>query len=187
MSNLKQIGLGMTQYTQDYDEHYPQGNWVYPGNTVNASTNVPWEIVIQPYLKSSQIFDCPSSTIAKYSLTSPSTAASVGYNFWLAFPSASAPIHSLALSAFKTPSETLMLADGEEYMIRGISHTNANVFKIGNGTTRHLEGGNICFYDGHVKWLPGSKIPLLPDGKANIGDLSSLPNSADAYTFWVGQ
>ena len=44
-SNLKQIGLGLMQYIQDYDESMPFENW----NTVT-----------QPYLKSTQIFDCPS-------------------------------------------------------------------------------------------------------------------------------
>ena len=50
-SNLKQIGLGMFQYTQDYDERFP----IY-GSTYELG----WASVLQPYLKSSQIFQCPS-------------------------------------------------------------------------------------------------------------------------------
>src|SRR5687768_3857109 len=53
-SNLKQIGIGLMQYTQDYDERFPvrlatggNGNYVVP---------------IMPYVKSVQVFKCPSDT-----------------------------------------------------------------------------------------------------------------------------
>ena len=55
-SNLKQIGLGILQYTQDYDEKYPAGFMPTGG------VNVPWPVVIQPYIKSVQLFRCPSNT-----------------------------------------------------------------------------------------------------------------------------
>ena len=54
-SNLKQIGLGILQYAQDYDERFPgrvTGNG-YEGRS--------WRRVIQPYVKSSQLFSCPSN------------------------------------------------------------------------------------------------------------------------------
>ncbi len=57
-SNLKQIGLGFAQYTQDYDETYPlsrTGQLNVPSNRHDA-----WWDVLQPYLKSTQIFQCPS-------------------------------------------------------------------------------------------------------------------------------
>ena len=47
-SNLKQIGLGVLQYTQDYDEFYPM--FIQYGGT-NA-TQQGWAQVIQPYIKS---------------------------------------------------------------------------------------------------------------------------------------
>ena len=51
-SNLKQIGLGFEQYKNDYDQFYP-------GSVVN---NISWSTLIDPYLKSEQIFVCPSSS-----------------------------------------------------------------------------------------------------------------------------
>jgi len=86
MSNLKQIGIGIMQYTQDYDETYPQ---YVPGKvTHNAKTNRPtagvppkvpsqlfvtndgdtwnddywvtWMDSVYPYAKSLQVFQCPS-------------------------------------------------------------------------------------------------------------------------------
>ncbi|MBC8138067.1 MAG: DUF1559 domain-containing protein [Fibrella sp.] len=68
LSNFKQIGLGIIQYTQDYDETYPLGG---------RADGVEWSTIIQPYLKnglkggnapgttesynySGGIFHCPS-------------------------------------------------------------------------------------------------------------------------------
>lgn len=54
-SNLKQIGLGIMQYTQDYDEKYLQR--YYDDGT---GKSLYWGQAIQPYVKSTQIFVCPS-------------------------------------------------------------------------------------------------------------------------------
>lgn len=49
LSNMKQIGTATIMYAQDYDESIYRG-----GNT--------WPISMLPYIKSNQIFVCPSST-----------------------------------------------------------------------------------------------------------------------------
>ncbi len=52
-SNLKQIGLGILQYTQDYDETFP--------NVVsNSDPFHGWVQLVNPYIKSYQLFQCPS-------------------------------------------------------------------------------------------------------------------------------
>jgi prepilin-type N-terminal cleavage/methylation domain-containing protein/prepilin-type processing-associated H-X9-DG protein len=59
-SNLKQLGLAIIQYTQDYDESYP-GAWKgINGNTSN-STRTEWEENIYSYVKSANVYDCPDS------------------------------------------------------------------------------------------------------------------------------
>jgi prepilin-type N-terminal cleavage/methylation domain-containing protein/prepilin-type processing-associated H-X9-DG protein len=58
-SNLKQIGLGIVQYTQDYDEKFAPGL----GNDWSATS---WAVVVQPYMKSLQVFRCPSSSQGTY-------------------------------------------------------------------------------------------------------------------------
>ncbi|RYX83588.1 DUF1559 domain-containing protein [bacterium] len=57
-SNMKQIGLGIMQYTQDYDEKYP-GNGTYNLPTGETAT---WDLRIQPYIKSVQLLACPSDS-----------------------------------------------------------------------------------------------------------------------------
>ncbi len=66
-SNLKQIGLGLIQYSQDYDEVLI-ADW-YSGTTSPGNTYAPgqaqigykWMDAAYPYIKSQQIFICPSA------------------------------------------------------------------------------------------------------------------------------
>lgn len=52
-SNLKQIGLAVMQYLQDYDETYPIAN-------LYSTPQRFWYNVIDPYAKSKQVFTCPN-------------------------------------------------------------------------------------------------------------------------------
>ena len=76
-SNLKQIGLGIMQYTQDYDERIPMSVFVQTGQGSKFSTDdyVLWADAIQPYVKSVQLFVCPSNSVAN-SPNPPLTALS---------------------------------------------------------------------------------------------------------------
>jgi prepilin-type N-terminal cleavage/methylation domain-containing protein len=55
-SNLKQVGLALLQYTQDYDERFPMGTIVEPSPYLGRG----WAGQIMPYLKSVGILRCPS-------------------------------------------------------------------------------------------------------------------------------
>jgi prepilin-type N-terminal cleavage/methylation domain-containing protein/prepilin-type processing-associated H-X9-DG protein len=66
-SNLKQIGLGIAQYTQDYDEMMMR-SFYGPGNGIsdsNTTTIYKWMDAAYPYIKSEQIYSCPSDTVNK--------------------------------------------------------------------------------------------------------------------------
>jgi len=45
ISNMKQLGLGMCGYVQDYDEQFPMDHWVV------GSTDINWFGAIYPYIK----------------------------------------------------------------------------------------------------------------------------------------
>jgi len=51
LSNTKQMSLAVLQYIQDYDENYPMG--------VQNDWNNSWPVLVQPYVKSIQVFRCP--------------------------------------------------------------------------------------------------------------------------------
>lgn len=60
LSNIKQLTLGWVQYSQDYDESFPQWLWAnnYSAGTNNATTL--WCNAIFPYVKNVQVYQCPS-------------------------------------------------------------------------------------------------------------------------------
>jgi prepilin-type N-terminal cleavage/methylation domain-containing protein/prepilin-type processing-associated H-X9-DG protein len=65
-SNLKQLGLGFMQYTQDYDEKLPMA-WGYTASWGGTNPETCWDIGIKPYVgqavgwgQSPGIFICPS-------------------------------------------------------------------------------------------------------------------------------
>jgi len=68
LSNMKQIGLGMSMYVQDYDETFPHSPWnTQPvGTTDNDSGNAnyksrfAWIWQLYPYTKNRAIWVCPS-------------------------------------------------------------------------------------------------------------------------------
>lgn len=162
-SNLKQIALGIFMYAQDFDEHIPVPAF--------ASTAVyGWANALQPYLRSTQIFQCPSEN------TPPNPGPSVnGYtDYWI-----NASAAGLTDAQFVAPSLTVLLGDGDGtnpssgssygsssryYMLAGANNavtaaatctteltTPVNAVTDA-GASRHLDGGNYAFADGHVKW-----------------------------------
>jgi len=143
-SNEKQIALGFKQYIQDYDEHYPA---VGPNGTSGILNNAGgWADSLQSYLKSSQIFQCPSETNA-YVSANPEQV-DYGYN---------ATVAGNSEAAFNNSSNTVLQFEGNQNAgtaQTASSNNTANVY-----TGRHLDGSNYSFVDGHVKWLQSTQFP----------------------------
>ncbi|MDR3709694.1 MAG: DUF1559 domain-containing protein [Capsulimonadaceae bacterium] len=72
LSNLKQIGLGYTQYEQDYDETVPCGDNGY-------GFGMGWAGMIYPYVKSAQVFLCPDDQGPGDVISYAANANMVGY------------------------------------------------------------------------------------------------------------
>jgi prepilin-type N-terminal cleavage/methylation domain-containing protein/prepilin-type processing-associated H-X9-DG protein len=63
-SNLKQIGLAMMQYTQDFDETFPRtyfGQGRRQENPTPTDCYRSWHDVIYPYVKNEAVFVCPAA------------------------------------------------------------------------------------------------------------------------------
>ncbi len=73
LSNTKQLGLGILQYVQDYDNLYPIGN---ASATPSLTNGRGYAAAIFPYVKSDQIFVCPSDTG-----TTANPVATISYGF----------------------------------------------------------------------------------------------------------
>ena len=70
VSNMKQVGLAMMQYVQDYDETYPLSLYAYY-SPLAGGQQAEWSTVISPYIKAGDlthrnggVFSCPSFPVA---------------------------------------------------------------------------------------------------------------------------
>ena len=179
-SNLKQIALAFKQYTQDYDERYPMKHWMtdtYTGVAPDGSTctgggvdcpGTGWSVLIQPYLKSHQILQCPSES-HRGSTSADATgqgATDVGftdyaYNYQLSpNPKANPGKHESQLT---NSANTVLALDwistvAQSYTWYVNSVVGSDQAAKSAAIRRHLEGANYAFCDGHVKWLKPEKI-----------------------------
>jgi len=156
-SNEKQLALGFMMYTQDYDERFPQ-HWGYYWS--GGSAAFPWSLAILPYVKSNQLFFCPSDANASHnSSNSVSTGnVSYGYNYAFLAMSGSYPVVPSSLnllSSIKYPSETLLLGDTGLNAVGYVIHWSTSTYLPRDV---HLEGCNFAFVDGHVKWMKAGPV-----------------------------
>ena len=169
-SNLKQIGLGILQYTQDYDETLPGARQ----NQVAGEVHPTWRGLAQPYLKSKQIFKCPSrSTIQRSSEDQPNSqpiddSILMSYNAFAlnlnGLPNATnrramvmyGGSNQRKLSEFASISTVPMVGETNQNQ----AHMELN-FTLGNNTN-HLGTWNVLFADGHVKAGKATALCTLP-------------------------
>jgi prepilin-type N-terminal cleavage/methylation domain-containing protein/prepilin-type processing-associated H-X9-DG protein len=188
-SNLKQMALGVKQYIQDYDERYPQVDFT---GAASPDGSRGWTVALQPYLKSTQILQCPSDA-----QKAVSTATTLGYSdYWY-----NANLAGQHEARFTAVAVTILTGDGDGTTAESTGNfamtfngaeandsTALNVDNdslnytvnfvtlgdlaypattIPNSTQKHLEGANYSFADGHVKWYRQDKIT---DVAASVGD-----------------
>ena len=86
LSNMKQIGLGVIQYTQDYDEQFaPESTTTLYGEVFNFADPTVYSAYpnflgsLIPYIKNTQIFACPSTLDAGTAPYIPTTVSSTNY------------------------------------------------------------------------------------------------------------
>ncbi len=66
LSNLKQLGMGITMYRSDWDSRGPFTGWPpsfsgqFNVHSPNSVYDQDWQISIQPYLKNALVLHCPS-------------------------------------------------------------------------------------------------------------------------------
>lgn len=166
-SNLKQIGLGVLQYKQDYDEKYPivywsttTSKWVPSVGYLNTAS--------YPYVKSGQLYRCPSNTglgnlfsldpnnPQSYPTGSPITHYTIN-SYVSNAGTLTAPV-AVSDAIIPEPSTTIMIMDMTVTNARAavIDSWGAQIFPEDSATQRqgflHLDGANYLYIDGHVKW-----------------------------------
>ena len=182
LSNLKQVGLGVMMYTQDYDEKYPRA--IQKNERVLEIDGIKdasfsgdrawyWMKIIYPYIKSVQVFRCPSSS------SEDVTQGNYGANRTVMGYYSDA---TQSLASVDSPASTYMIMDSGAYMIQasraasspnsywyfpgtsqfvgdsasdlGMTGWRIHDFEVG----RHFDGANMSFADGHAKWLKSQTV-----------------------------
>ncbi len=198
ISNLKQINLGMMQYTQDYDERYP--NYSYYDNTSTPGVVAPgpenggswyptaaatywfWQNMIYPYVKSVQVFICPSSPLAGEKYRAPTSfygpyMGHYGINASTGFiPTGRYGQAGPKITVVVAPAKTYLFAEASNYVTSwdhadgpAVSNNDympgvCRLFPTSTATAkdcwngRHFDGMSVGFADGHVKWLKAETL-----------------------------
>ncbi len=147
-SNLKQIGLAIYMYAQDYDETF-QGRkkgWGYtPGYTETT-----WHVLLQPYIKNWQIYVCPSIGVASYS-TRDGIKSSYGMSACIAGDYGGNP-----LALIEYPAQKIIVKDSRCCGTNTPLCTCPGI--VSSQVYPHNDGANCLYVDGHVKWHKDQEI-----------------------------
>jgi prepilin-type N-terminal cleavage/methylation domain-containing protein/prepilin-type processing-associated H-X9-DG protein len=180
-SDERQLGLAFAQYIQDNDETMPpesdgdygvgRVSWIVYDLPVSAGMDRqvfhPEQGSIYPYVKSKQVYVCPDDN------------ANFGNSFSINGCLFSQPLPELdnwrtgkRLAAIDNPTGTLLLAEEASTTLLSSDDGFLNLNWNNTISSRHTNGSNIVFVDGHVKWYLTSVVHQLgfqtgnPNGEA---------------------
>jgi prepilin-type N-terminal cleavage/methylation domain-containing protein/prepilin-type processing-associated H-X9-DG protein len=168
-SNVRQLGLASHMYAQDYDELLPFDHYACNSPSPSHALLISQ---IMPYLKNSQILYCPSAP--KMGLADiVSSAANIGannigyyYYSWDAVPSTCPAMgNSTWLAKVFLPTKvgwtTARVMDESwdtSYWLWSdifCAPTQKNIHESSFGSI------NVCFMDGHVKFMPQQTVAVF--------------------------
>ena len=194
LSNVKQLGLGMVMYAQDYDERFCDlltGRDSYPANQCWQ-----WYKVIEPYLKNTQVLKCPSDDISSVSYGGVREvlgyAGGIGYVAadFAPYADPEQPGYGMSIGGMTVPAETIIIIDStywtcqRAYWERTDNASSPNAAKAAEYNhayyvvdSRHNGGANAAYADGHSKWVKQG-IQNCPRAHAN-----PIAGAGDWYSY----
>jgi prepilin-type processing-associated H-X9-DG protein len=204
MSNEKQLGLGLLEYTQDYDEIMPA---CYKGAPQT------WAGRVMPYIKSTSILTCPADQTQSDGTVKPSSKV-VSYALNSNFRDKSTDGVKRAdcgmkLADFESPAHTVTFFEvaGAQVQLSLSDEGTTNYTKTpptkmlspagdGNGSgpewgyagkstspityavERHQQGANFAACDGHVIWSLPDLVSTGTDNPSSTGLQGNPPDAA---------
>ena len=150
LSNMKQIGLALTQYMSDYDQKI-----VYNRNATivigGASETILWQRALEPYCKNWQMFECPSRPGRWVSACATSAWPSMpDVKYGLSAYVMNGHLSGVAEGTISLPAETMFVTEGTASCSQMLNQLG---WLPGWFSDKHNDGGNYAFCDGHAKWL----------------------------------
>ena len=179
-SNLKQVGLGFVQYSQDYDEKLPAG----PRGILGQG----WGGTLGPYLKSAQIFSCPSDTTTgnpANGLYTNSYAANLNLLRSDTPGTATDPRLGQSIAAQAAPARTVLLTE-----VRGITAPLLDQTEVGSGsvvsavTNGAGNAAQIFVYPFNTGSSPGGNVVTGALGGVNLSNpVAQAPRHFDGANY----
>jgi prepilin-type N-terminal cleavage/methylation domain-containing protein/prepilin-type processing-associated H-X9-DG protein len=163
LSNGRQIGEAVFMYSQDYDET------VVPASVGSSWWPVMFNQLLDPYIKSQNVWSCPSASTA-----TPSTPRSIGINRSIAVDLTVIGNQPLIYAKIPAPSQVIATADTLPGAWTGNLSATADGFQACRAAinpaqltgppapfVRHSGGAVFTFLDGHCKWLK-PELTIVP-------------------------
>lgn len=169
ISNLKQIGLAMHMYSQDYQERFPAhqngtNTNFSPSGSLALLTGLPSSstgiLKTSAYVPDGKVFLCPSSADTAYATqgilinTSCSYAYAIGLNQ-------------------QTYKDTVIVVDKKTNAYNG-----ANALLMATADNHGVDGVNALYVRGNVKWIASYK-----SGTSNYLTQSDIDNARNGYAY----
>jgi prepilin-type N-terminal cleavage/methylation domain-containing protein/prepilin-type processing-associated H-X9-DG protein len=190
LSNLKQVGLALLQYTQDYDERYPMAFY----GRLAAENTFAWPELAQPYVKNTQVFRCPDNSQSTGNPPGMAFPVTYAYNYYIGGNNnPNGGVLNKALSEVEKPAQTVMAVDSGTLPAAGKKPTEWELKRTPNPQTgrpytawllihagsslrnnpdngaphaRHAEMANVLWADGHVNARKIESFYTLPGQEA---------------------
>lgn len=163
LSNEKQMGLGLMQYTQDYDETYPCHQYYEAGTGKFYS----WQTVVNPYVKSKDVYKCPSNPLNETQVAGGGTDYPISYvpngavmpNYSQGWVTTLSDINAPAGTVLALESRSPWAALGAWNVVYDRPSSQAAYYPAGapvpgpkqGAAHQHARHINIIFADGHAK------------------------------------
>ena len=195
LSNMKQIGLSLLLYQQDYDDQIffrtvssksvgrtRVANPTFMSKTVNPGLYYQelWYNLLIPYTKSNKVWACPSDI--QPTVSPDVTGASTIPRSYIV----SSAIEDLTASQVSNTSSTIVVtekwsASGDTWvdqMDGDMLPQQTNSMEMNTPANRHSGGMNSAFFDGHAKWTaPGAIWTSADLSGCRIIHLFPAPNA----------
>jgi prepilin-type N-terminal cleavage/methylation domain-containing protein/prepilin-type processing-associated H-X9-DG protein len=154
LSALKQYGLALNMYAQDYEETYPFLNV----GTTGAQDKIIWSRLLFPYIKNKAVWQCPSQNNPAYQTSSNDETAAGQIRFWdygTGFGANGRVFRNWGPPAWGAgPTMASLNYPAETFSIIDVNYTGGQLywcFYLYHVRTNHSEGANAAYFDGHAK------------------------------------
>ncbi|MCD6220961.1 DUF1559 domain-containing protein [bacterium] len=181
-SNLKQIGLAVHMYANDYEEYFPADN-----SDVTASKAIQCLSLLLPpefdsgaasgsvvhtgYMESSDAFICPSDLTHK-TTTADAVEAYDGLEGYCSYAYAFS-LNEQSDNDSVVAVDKSWSADDATVDSEWLWHSNSYITDDTGayGVNHRADGVNALYIDGHVKWVPDGKISdMIKNTDNNMGN-----------------